>query len=167
MGDREDRGRIRLRGRDARAARSMPRKLRIISEEQLIEQVWQELSGVRRSAMATDEEQNRLTRDRHRGGEASRMERRPGGRDRSSDARPRGTRTDRAARAGERPARRDARPGDARCQRLLDEAGKSSVKAGEKLRQAGEAEQKAGGADQQKRAEAGREQDRVREDLAA
>src|SRR5690606_23150400 len=49
--------------------------------------------------------------------------------------------------------------------RLLDEAGKSSVEAAQKLREAGAAEQQAGGADQAKRAEAGREQDEVREDL--
>lgn len=146
-------------------SRSLPRKLRIISEDQLIEQVWSELLGVRRSAMATDEEQARLTRDAQRGGEASRMERAQAGiTDRLTRDREALDRIEQRVR--ENGLREDTIDQVMReAKRLLDQAGKSSVKAGEAMRQAGENEQREGAPDQAKRAEAGREQDRVREDL--
>jgi hypothetical protein len=154
-----------LDGKTHEVARSAPRKLRVISQEQLIEQVWEELSGVRRSAMATDEEQARLTRDASRNGEASRLERSQAG---VSD------RVQRDREALERVERRMRENGlqdetldqvlrDA--DRLLDQAGKASTQASEKLRQAAESEQKAGTPDQSTRAEAGRRQDQVREEL--
>lgn len=154
-----------LDGKAHEAVRSAPRKLRVISEEQLIEQVWEELSGVRRSAMATDEEQARLTRDGSRGGEASRLERSQAG---ISD------RLQRDREALERVERRMGENGlkdetleqvmrDAR--RLLEQAGKASTQASEGLRKASESEQQSGGQDAKARAEAGRQQDQVREEL--
>lgn len=155
-----------LDGATHEASRSTVRKLRIISAEQLIEQVWAELSGVRRSAMATDEEVSRLMRDAARGAEASRMERTQAGlTDRVS--------RDREAleRVGERLRENDLHDEtldqvmrDA--ERLLDQAGKSSVKAAEALREAGANEQNGAAPDTASRAEAEAAQERVRKDLA-
>jgi hypothetical protein len=58
-----------------RPATSPVRKLRVISPEQFAEQVWSELSGVRRSAMRLSEQQERLRQDVQRGKDSAQAQR--------------------------------------------------------------------------------------------
>jgi len=141
------------------------RKLRIISEEQFTEQVWSELSGLRRSAITMAEEQARLSRETARNAEASRLERSQAGL------------TDRIAREKqtldqvERRLDENGMKDEAireilrEAGRAMDEAGKASVDAAGKLEQASQGEQKSGEPDAAARQKAQRSQDRAREQL--
>lgn len=156
-------------GKSHEPGRSVVRKLRVISQEQFLEQVWAELSGVRRSAITIAEEQARLTRETERNAEAPRLERSQASvTDRI--ARERETVESVKQRLDENGVRdetmqdilRQARQG-------LDDAGKSSVKAGGELKKAGQNEQQSGAPDQPTRQQAERAQaetQRNMEDLA-
>ncbi len=65
----------RLDGQRHEAARSTPRRLRIISEEELTEQVWAELASIRRTVIRLDDEQEEVTRQGQRAGAADRANR--------------------------------------------------------------------------------------------
>ncbi|MFT3686614.1 MAG: hypothetical protein QM783_17135 [Phycisphaerales bacterium] len=54
-------------GRSHDPARSSPRRVRVISAERMVEQVWNELTGLRRSAVKTVEQQDALTEKTKRG----------------------------------------------------------------------------------------------------
>lgn len=158
-----------LNGATHEPAISSVRRLRIISEEEFIEQVWAELTDVRRSAISMAEEQKRLRADTARNAEASRLER--------SQA----TLSDRVAREqqaiddikrrldenGMRDEEMQSILRDA--QQSLEEAGKASVDAASKLNQAKQSEQKNGSPDTPSRDAAQQDQNdaqRHLEDLA-
>lgn len=148
---------------------SSVRRLRIISEEQFLEQVWSELAGVRRSAISMADEQARLRSDTSRNAEASRLER------------AQASISDRIAR--EREAVREVEQrlrdngfDDDEMQAILrdaadslEQAGKASGEAGSKLNQAKQSEQQGGAPDDAARDAAERSQaqsQRRLEDLA-
>ncbi len=156
----------RLDGTGHEPSRSPVRRLKIISAEQLVEQVWADLAGIRRSAIGLEEEQGRLVRDAQRSGEAARLERSQAGltervaRDRQA--------LDRVKQRIDENGLKDETLDDVlrQGQRLLDEAGKSSVAASGDLKDAAEVEQKDPGADSKaQREKAGQSQQEVRDRL--
>jgi len=130
-----------LAGKTHEPTRSAVRKLRVISAEQFVEQIWNELGGVRRSAISLAEQEQK-NRDNVKEG-----------RDASAAARDQNAVTEGATRQQqtvERLAQRaqanklddpelDSLMKDARA--LLDEARESSAKAQQSLRDAAEAKQ--------------------------
>ncbi|MGE3109440.1 MAG: hypothetical protein AB7G11_15515 [Phycisphaerales bacterium] len=141
------------------------RRLRIISQEQFIEQVWAELAGVRRAAIAMAEDQQRLRSETARNAEASRLER--------SQA----AISDRIAREGQALASVESRMQenglrDPEMQEILrdakdalDDAGKSSVQAAQNLTQAKQREQQSGSPDADSRDAAQADQKDTQESL--
>lgn len=159
-----------LDGKRHEPSRSPVRRLRIISVEELTEQVWAELSGIRRSAISLEEEQGKLQRDAQRGGESTRLERSQAGiTDRV--ARDRQSLDHLSDRIKENGLKDDTLAGVMReAGRLMDQAGKKSVEAGKDLKDGAKAEQEPGAdpnkAGKKERQEAGKAQDEVRENLA-
>ncbi len=144
---------------------SSVRRLRIISEEQFLEQVWAELAGVRRSAISMAEEQARLRSETSRNAEASRLERAQAA---ISE------RVAREQQALQQLQNRLAENGlqdddmqnilrDAR--QSLEQAGESSVNAASQLNDAKQAEQQSGAPDAPSRAAADQSQRQTQRSL--
>lgn len=160
-----------LDGQKHEAARSSVRKLKIISRDDLIEQVWGELSGVRRAAIRLDQEQS----------ETQQMVQRAGAENSRRAARSQAQISERLSRLAqqmERVAKRVEENGLAE-QSLsqvlresragVERAGEQSATAGEKLAEASQREEQEGAqeaAGQTPRREAGDSQEQVREELA-
>ncbi|MBX3402748.1 MAG: hypothetical protein KF699_04960 [Phycisphaeraceae bacterium] len=161
-----------LDGRRHEPVRSLVRKLRIISRDELVEQVWGELAGVRRNAMQIERDQRDLAQASARAGEQTARQ----------NERAQAGITERLARQqealrriGERLAENDA--AEPALENLLREsrgalerAGRQSVEAGQQLSDAADrASQENAGpeAGAQERARAQQAQQDVRDELAS
>lgn len=151
--------------------RSGVRKLRIISRDELIEQVWGELSGVRRAAIRLDQEQV----------EAQQQQQRPGDEQARRASRTQAGISERLSRQAEQLARIDERVKEnaladqslaqvmQQAKEAVRRAGEESVSAGQQLAEAAQQEAQEGAppeAGREQREKAGTSQDRVREQLA-
>lgn len=125
-----------LDGQRHEAARSTPRRLRIISEEELTEEVWAELASIRRNAIRLDDEQEETMRQGQRAGAADRANRAQAGlTERIASQQTLLDRVD--ARLKENGLEDEALDGILReADHLLAQAGRSSVEASERLQQA-------------------------------
>lgn len=151
--------------------RSLVRKLRIMSREELLEQVWSQLSEVRRGAIQLDKEQAELRQASGRAGEqAARQNERM-----QAGLTERMSRQQESVRALEQRLEENAMTDPTleavlrQSREALQRAGQSSVRAGQSLAQAAqesagrETEPEAG---QEQREQAQQEQDQVREELS-
>jgi hypothetical protein len=125
-----------LDGQRHQAARSTPRRLRIISEEELTEEVWAELASIRRNAIRLDDEQEETMRQGQRAGAADRANRAQAGlTERIASQQTLLDRVD--ARLKENGLQDEALDGILReADHLLEQAGRSSVEASAQLQQA-------------------------------
>jgi hypothetical protein len=160
-----------LQGKTHTPVRSQIRKLRIMSRDELVEQLWSELSGVRKSAIRLDQEQQ----------EASKLSRTPGEDSARRAERAQAGITERLARQRETLKRLEQRASenalsDATVNQVLrqaadtlDRAGKQSAEAAKSMSSAAQAEAQEAPdtkASQEAREKASEDQQSVRDELA-